>query len=1424
MNQESIKNKVRKTGIIKISLISLFFAVVIALFVLNPPTSHGFNMGYHFDIIREVMLEEGFGEDAYRVALLANAYVDLFQPTETILGSTFVVAGAMTDDTFAVNVHQLQDILHFDGLPSKNHLDAYYKRFISNAYEAFKSRVEANDVRGALMIMGITFHIIQDFYAHSNWVELDVGKYVNIPDASYFDLFWRPEVLAQAIRDNHNLNLRRYGEILAEDDLFTHAYLPDEGVVHNIEGRDCTVTRRPSHDTLQKDYAGRPYFDWAYRAAYRATRQWLFLMKTWAIEIRNPALWTSMKNYHMPTSHNYRRDLYTATNFDGGTFYWIFSMAGAWKKPGNWGTWDMLTFDLPNVRGIGITEQASNIPFLGADFFNNCSLIARNLFELKEDDPHKGKIERLSYISGSYSRDVNLGYTIENSLYLGGLNLTAIPRDYPNNYLALSLVGRPKGWLKVQLPRVTDRNPHGTWSYNNEDPATQSDYYAKFYINNRLYIETEYVDNENPETMWQVLKPLWNLDEEVEIKVEIWESDFDRSNEQMHISPTTVPVQQFPLTYNPRVDNFSAFPMGDKRYIEYYDTPGVRWVTSMGTDADWGARIYLGVGLLSDYNRLEVVVSTADTRDAGTDDLVWLNVGAYTFLLNRSHHDEFQRGATDIFTFDPGREWKPEKLHMVRLSKDFEKNDNWSPTSLKVVADKNYYLKAERIARVFDNLSNSMRITPIDEGRRVDGVEQVSWNFGEIIKTYEFPDEVIKTISVVSEVYAQARGAPGTRDKVYLEFKDKDGNLFQTTIGRSVFESRYHLTNSLRKLLRHNPSEFTHKRDNDYFYYLSRAPLLDKQIKDIDQIVLDKPGRDDLSLIYLSVWINDKLLCASTREHELGLTSGRTSWAYTVLKPPDKPRNISPEAGARGIVLRPTLVASAFSDPQRYLHYASEWRIIDETGREIYRVVTGAVTSHTITTDLQLGKLYRWQLRYANRDWSDIIGYSRGLWSPWSELTHFYTNTPPLTPINQSPAAGATGISLTPRLSASLYSDSENHTHQRTEWRVSYFSTPTSFDVNTGELIGVSDAFRLITIPVISWEIPRGSSLRANTRYFWQVRYEDSMGLWSKWSSPTTFTTRDAVIPPPPDIIIPPIILININQPTAGAVWEVGTTREIRWSTTGTGISYINISLSTDGGRTFTSISTRETNDGVYRWNVPRTPTTNAMVRVTAHNERGELLATGDSASFTIKETIPLSVKVILPNGGEEWLVDSPQEIIWKTTGEGIAYIGLYYSTDAGKSMRAISSREVNDGVFSWIIPNTPSTSSMVRVIAYNNKGEVLALGDSELFTIKEKILLTLVVLTPNGGEFWFINSKYNITWKATGEEIATLDISYSVDGGKTWITIITGLANTGSYAWTIPNTPSTSSLMRIQARDKGGKLIMDDVSDKYFTILRGQN
>jgi|GEM_PF-7118861 len=88
-------------------------------------------------------------------------------------------------------------------------------------------------------------------------------------------------------------------------------------------------------------------------------------------------------------------------------------------------------------------------------------------------------------------------------------------------------------------------------------------------------------------------------------------------------------------------------------------------------------------------------------------------------------------------------------------------------------------------------------------------------------------------------------------------------------------------------------------------------------------------------------------------------------------------------------------------------------------------------------------------------------------------------------------------------------------------------------------------------------------------------------------------------------------------------------------------------------------------------------------------------------------------------------------------------------------------------------------------------------------------------VVQPNGGEFFNIGFTDTIKWSAVGP--TNVKLEYSTDAGNSWSVIAASTsASTGSYAWAVPNTPTTQAKVRISDASNASVF---DVSDGLFAI-----
>ncbi len=99
-------------------------------------------------------------------------------------------------------------------------------------------------------------------------------------------------------------------------------------------------------------------------------------------------------------------------------------------------------------------------------------------------------------------------------------------------------------------------------------------------------------------------------------------------------------------------------------------------------------------------------------------------------------------------------------------------------------------------------------------------------------------------------------------------------------------------------------------------------------------------------------------------------------------------------------------------------------------------------------------------------------------------------------------------------------------------------------------------------------------------------------------------------------------------------------------------------------------------------------------------------------------------------------------------------------------------------------------------------------------------------VTAPNTAVSWAGGSAQTITWSVNSTNLSPINcssvkISLSTDGGQTFNTVLTSsTANDGSEVLTIPNTPSTTARIKVEAVGN----IFFDISNSNFTITSGSS
>jgi photosystem II stability/assembly factor-like uncharacterized protein len=158
---------------------------------------------------------------------------------------------------------------------------------------------------------------------------------------------------------------------------------------------------------------------------------------------------------------------------------------------------------------------------------------------------------------------------------------------------------------------------------------------------------------------------------------------------------------------------------------------------------------------------------------------------------------------------------------------------------------------------------------------------------------------------------------------------------------------------------------------------------------------------------------------------------------------------------------------------------------------------------------------------------------------------------------------------------------------------------------------------------------------------------------------------------------------------------------------------------------------------------------------------------------------------------------DSPNDVYIGTD------LGAFLSTTGGDNWQAF-----DNGLPNVIVNELEihKSSNKIRAGTYGR-----GLWESPAHIPSASINLT----SPNGGEIWLVNSIQNIKWNWV-TTIQNVKIEYSTNSGTNWITIINNAPNTGSYTWTVTNTPTTTAKIRISALPD---TTINDISNGNFVI-----
>ena len=342
-----------------------------------------------------------------------------------------------------------------------------------------------------------------------------------------------------------------------------------------------------------------------------------------------------------------------------------------------------------------------------------------------------------------------------------------------------------------------------------------------------------------------------------------------------------------------------------------------------------------------------------------------------------------------------------------------------------------------------------------------------------------------------------------------------------------------------------------------------------------------------------------------------------------------------------------------------------------------------------------------------------------------------------------------------------------------------------------------------------------------------------------------------------------------VIQPNGGEVLFAGTRTTLRWNYVNS--NSVQLAYSTDNGSSWVNITSLAGNVGYFNWDIPVINSSQMLFRL-----NDITIPTIRDSSDAVFSVVPLPtvnalkysggeydgyvshsnlspdpvryiggpfdgyhyggtrkrLLLLNPTGGETWPVSSVQSISWNYL--SVNSVRVEISTNGGSNFSTVGTYPAMDGTVNFTIPNTPSSTCIVRVFdttdptVRDSSGaffEIVPMpvpnvdkysgGSFDGYAMRSSVS-PVTVITPNGGDNLFVGMQYTILWNYNSQN--NVRIEFSSDGGSTFSTIVTSVpAQQQMFNWIVPGILSNACRIRVRDALSSG---ISDVSDADFSII----
>ena len=309
----------------------------------------------------------------------------------------------------------------------------------------------------------------------------------------------------------------------------------------------------------------------------------------------------------------------------------------------------------------------------------------------------------------------------------------------------------------------------------------------------------------------------------------------------------------------------------------------------------------------------------------------------------------------------------------------------------------------------------------------------------------------------------------------------------------------------------------------------------------------------------------------------------------------------------------------------------------------------------------------------------------------------------------------------------------------------------------------------------------------------------------------------------PPNTVFETVVMalpelpLTVKSPNGGETWQLGSTQSIQWSYTESAGSLVKIEVLRGETviATIPSVPIGTGGTGFYNLTVPSgTPLcTDYLIRVTSTSDPA--ITDTSNGPFTISSPI----KVVSPDGGEDWQLGSAQSIQWS------------YAESAGSSVKieALRGETViatipnvpigtgGSGFYNLTVPSRTPVGDNYRFRVTSTSNPVYTDTSNAPFTISPDSGSSITIVSPDGGEIWTQGTEQFIHWTCAGNPGSTVTIEF-LKGSSVLKTVMGVSLSSGSYRVPVPygTPPGDDYQVRITSTSNP---VYTDTSAATFTV-----